>query len=303
MRRNKTYDDMREGGLVEKISRRKFLMTSIGAVGAFMLGSILSKQPFPIVKALASETEFLDIDKKPLPYVPLDPEKVKVRAYKYYWLRLGGAKVACAEGVFGAFVHELREKIGGPWNYIPTSALWWQEGGGVGWAILCGALAGAATIISLVLGRGKMTKKVINELFRWYELHPFPQWTPPDDLVEEAGGLKGPLPTSVSFSVLCHVSVGRWCLAAKKASGSKERSERCARVTGEVAAKTAELLNAVVAGKFKPMTLTPLVVDDRYGCRSCHRKGAPYEQGGWTRGKMYCLLCHRAPHLRLSRTK
>lgn len=293
----------REGKPLEKISRRKFLVTSISAVGAFMLGSMLPRQPLSIIRAFASEADFTDIDKKPLPYTPLDPEEVKVRAYKYYWSRLEGSKVACAEGVFGAFVHELRKKIGGVWNYIPTFALWWQIGGGAGWATLCGALAGAATIISLVLGRSKLTKQVINELFRWYELYPFPQWTPPDDVVEEAGGVKGPLPTSIAFSVLCHPSVTRWCLVAKKASGSKERGERCARLTGEVAAKTAELLNAAVAGTFKPMTLTPLVVDEKYGCRSCHRKRAPYEQGGWTRGKMYCILCHRAPHLKLGTSR
>jgi len=191
---------------LNKVSRRRFLVTSIAAAGAFVLGSMLPKQPFPIARAFASEAEFSDIDKKPLPYTPLDPEEVKVRAYKYYWLHLGGSKVACAEGVFGAFVHELREKIGGVWNYIPTFALWWQIGGGAGWAVLCGALAGAATIISLVLGRSKLTKKVINELFRWYELHPFPQWTPPDSVVEEAGGVKGPLPTSIAFSALPPIS-------------------------------------------------------------------------------------------------
>ena len=283
---------------MERISRRRFLMASISTAGAFMLGSMLSRHPFSIIRAFAGEVKLSDIDKNPLPYKPLDPEEIKIRAYKYYYQHFH-----CAEGVFRALVVSLRENVGGPWENIPTFALYWQAGGGAGWCVLCGALAGAATVISLVLGRSKLAKKVINELFRWYELYPFPQWTPPDDLVEEVGGVKGPLPTSVSFSVLCHASVTRWCRVAQKASGSKERSERCARLTGEVAAKTVELLNAAVAGKFKPMTLTPLVVDDKYGCRSCHRKGAPYEQGGWTRGKMYCLACHRAPHLKLGSSR
>ncbi len=280
-----------------RISRRRFIIGSLTAAGALVLGSMVPRIVIPSFSEAGVPSGVPPVEelKKTLPYAPLDPDEVRKRAYYYYHKHLH-----CGAGVFAAFVTSLREKVGGPWNNVPVMTLYWQKGGGEGWSVLCGALAGAASIISLVYGENKMAGTLINDLFRWYELHPFPSWTPDEETAKWAGAkVLGPLPRSVCFSVLCHVSVTRWCLTAKKASCSPERSERCARLAGEVAYHAAKILNAAYAGKFKPTVLEPLVVDPKYGCRSCHRKGVPYSEGGFTRGKMYCITCHRAPHLKL----
>ncbi len=274
------------------VTRREFLSTALAASAAFILGSGLRVVRLRVSEA-ASTPEEIEGEIKPLPYKPLDPEKVREYGYRLYHKHLH-----CGAGVFGALVLASREAVGEPWTNIPIHIMLWQKGGGIGYGSTCGALAGAAAFISLVLPE-KTADKAINQLFRWYASYPFPQWTPPDNLVEEAGGkVKGPLPVSISYSILCHASVTQWCLVSGKASGSPERSERCARLTGEVAGKTAWLLNKIYeTGTIPLLAPDPFTVNQEYGCRSCHRKGADYEIGGWTRGKMNCVVCHRSPHL------
>ncbi|MET1102252.1 MAG: C-GCAxxG-C-C family protein [Pyrodictiaceae archaeon] len=279
-----------------RISRRQFLLSAAATMGALAVGSSLGGMlRLSVGRAAVTSPEEIEGEVKPLPYKPLDPEKVKVYAYELYYKHMH-----CGAGVFGGLVLALRQAVGGPWNNIPIHVLLWQKGGGVGYGATCGALAGAASVISLVLPE-KLADQAINQLFRWYETYPFPSWTPPDKLVEQYGKVKGPLPRSISYSILCHVSVTRWCLAARKSSGSPERAERCGRLTGEVAAKAAEILNEIFkTGKVPFVAVDPFTANAEYGCRSCHRKGAPYETGGWTRAKMDCIVCHKAPHLTLT---
>jgi len=115
---------------------------------------------------------------------------------------------------------------------------------------------------------------------------------------------KKSLPQSISHSVLCHVSVGRWCAVSGYASGSPERSERCARLTGDVAAMTAKLLNAYfyeggvrAAESVAKVRLSATTAS----CRVCHFKGKDYEAGQFTRGYLECEACHRdmTPHAHL----
>jgi hypothetical protein len=68
------------------------------------------------------------------------------------------------------------------------------------------------------------------------------------------------------------------------ASGSPERIERCAQVSGDVAAKAVELLNQGALGLRKPSEKTT--------CRTCHYMGPNFAQGQYTHGEMNCLTCH-----------
>ena len=101
------------------------------------------------------------------------------------------------------------------------------------------------------------------------------------------------LPQSVSDSTLCHISVTKWCKESGYASGSSERSERCGRLTGDVAAKAVELLNQHAAGTFTPVFALP---EETEQCRTCHSKGKDFEKGQFTRGKENCVDCHGEPH-------
>ncbi len=67
---------------------------------------------------------------------------------------------------------------------------------------------------------------------------------------------------------------------------SKERSERCGRLTADVAKKTVELLNAIHEGTFVPAH--PLDESTKQ-CKECHTKGSTLEDA---RGKMACWSCH-----------
>ena len=59
------------------------------------------------------------------------------------------------------------------------------------------------------------------------------------------------MPTSVSNSILCHVSISRWCAASGHKAFDDKRNERCCRLTADVARKTIEILNANFIGKYR----------------------------------------------------
>jgi len=126
---------------------------------------------------------------------------------------------------------------------------------------------------------------MVNELFRWYESTQLPIYNPGD----KAQGFKGELPTNASGSVLCHISVSKWCYANKLEATSKERSERCGRITADVCRKAIEIMNAKIKqgqdykGTF---AVQPAVT----GCGECHMtKG---NDANWAKGVMDCTPCH-----------
>lgn len=198
-------------------------------------------------------------------------------------------------GAFSAVVTALRDEMGSPYTLIPIDMMRYGEGGVVGWGSLCGGLNGACAAITLVAGEDY--KKLVNELAGWYTQKPIPSDLSNDyaknhEFLVKKYKSDEILPASVSGSTLCHVSVTNWCKASGYASGSSERSERCARLTGDVAARAVELLNEHAAGKFKPAYAAPANVQ---GCRGCHSKGKNFKQGQFTRGKENCTQCHK-PH-------
>ncbi len=206
----------------------------------------------------------------PWKYAKLDPQDVASRAYQGYYQ--GG----CAFGVFNAIISALKEQVGAPDTYIPTEMMRYGEGGAVGWATLCGALNGAGLAINLIT---KDYSIVVNDLFMWYTKTAFPIYKPATPKVDISA-------TSVSDSPLCHVSVTMWCEAAKVKSESPARSERCARVSADVASKAVQMLNDQADGKY---TVTYTASQGVQTCGVCHLKGGPIEDA---RGKMDCVECH-----------
>ncbi|GAB4560930.1 MAG: hypothetical protein Kow0047_07870 [Anaerolineae bacterium] len=201
-------------------------------------------------------------------------------------------------GAFGAVVTALRDAVGSPYDLMPLDMMRYGEGGMAGYGSLCGALNGAAAAITLVAGE-ELYKKLVTELLTWYTQTPLPteisnQYAANHEFLVEELKTDAVLPQSVSNSTLCHVSVTNWCLASGYASGSKERSERCGRLTGDVAAKAVELLNvALVDGAFEPAMSLPKETE---GCITCHTVGKDFQAGQFTRGKENCLSCHESPH-------
>ncbi len=285
-------------------SRRKFLRLAGIGVAAGLAGCA---QPTPVVKEVIKEVPkevikevvkevpkevvkevVKEVPKLPWQYVQLDVETARKLGHQGYY------DMECSAGALYAVVKQLQDKVGFPFTQMQPAALRFGQGGVAGWGTTCGALLGAATAITLVLDYEKDAKKLIDELLTWYSKTPFPsevsnQYAVNHEFLVKEYKSDKKLASSVSDSPLCHVSVSGWCEAAQMASGSKERSERCGRLTGDVAARTVELLNAQLVGNFKA---TSKLSDEAKACTTCHTKGEDFNIGNVTQGKGECLDCH-----------
>ncbi len=210
----------------------------------------------------------------------LDPKECAQVAYEGYWHKGFG----CGFGAFYSIVGLMGEKYGAPYNQFPFAMLEANKGGISDWGTICGALYGAAASFSLFWGR-KEVHPMVNELFRWYEVTKLPIYNPGD----AAQGYKGDMPMSASDSVLCHISVSKWCYENKVEADSKQRSERCGRLTADAAFKAAEIINAKIdQGKDFKSTF-PMQKSVTY-CGECHMtKG---NDANWAKGIMDCTPCH-----------
>ncbi len=283
------------------INRREFLK----GLALVAIGSMLPRPEL----VRAAEVEVPEL---PWPYEELDVEYVRKLGH------LGYYAFECGGGSFWAIMEALREKIGYPYTLLPLptrdevekaleehkhlqTIMQYGWGGAFSWGSLCGALNGASSAITIV---SENYKKIGPLLLRWYESTPLPtdisnKYASNHEFFVKKYKSDKVLPQNVSHSVLCHVSVGKWCEVSGYASGSAERSERCARLTGDVVARAVELLNADLRGeleKFGTVTFSQSTAE----CRTCHYKGKNYEMGQFTRGMMQCESCHQdmRPHVK-----
>ncbi len=206
----------------------------------------------------------------------LDAVKCAPYGHEGYWSNGYG----CCYGTFYAIVGVMAKEHGAPYNTFPFRMLEVGKSGISGWGTICGALLGAASAMALFWGR-KERDPMVDELFRWYEKTALPIYDPgPDSRVKEA------IPTTVSESVLCHVSVSRWCHQTGLPAKSKIRSERCARITADVAVKAIEIINSKIDGTFAGVLGKQ---DSVKQCTECHGDG---KQSPIHKGKQHCTPCH-----------
>jgi hypothetical protein len=210
----------------------------------------------------------------PWKYSELEPETTAHRAYAHC------AKGHCMYGVFATVMSHLAEKHGEPYRSFPVDMMIYGAGGVADWGSICGALNGSAALIGLFVKDEAEIKKLVNELFLWYQQTELPQYAPPKP------DLNIKVARSLSDSVLCHVSVSRWCKASGHKAYTKEQKERCKRLTVDVAKKAVEILNAHFASQFS----AALKHDEKTRqCMPCHTKGSELQN---TRGRMDCDSCH-----------
>ena len=210
----------------------------------------------------------------PWTYTELDPDITAQRAYRIY------EKGHCMYGVFTSLVSQLAKEHGEPYRSFPVYMMRYGRGGTAGWGSLCGALNGSAALIGLFIEKDEDLKILIDEMFLWYEQTELPVYIPkrPTYNIE--------IPNSISVSVLCHVSVTRWCKVSGHKTFSKPQKERCKRLTADTAGKTVEVLNAHFAGR---TSTTRQFNEKTKQCRSCHTKGSKLQN---SHGKMSCTNCH-----------
>ncbi len=231
----------------------------------------------------------------PLAYAKLDVERVRKLGHQEFYAG------DCCYGAFSGILKALSEQVGEPFTSFPRDMMRYGKGGVYGYGSLCGALNGAAAAIQLVTDE-TTAGKVITELMNWYAATALPtdnsnRYAADHEFLVDQLKTDEVLAQNAAGNVLCHVSVSKWCQLSGYASGSEERKERCARLTGDVAAKAVELLNAVADATFAP---TLLSLGEQTGCMSCHKPGLDFVSGNFMQGKMDCATCHvnpvMAPH-------
>ena len=264
------------------LSRKEFLQngTKIDAGAALGMGAL---QLFSNSAAHANKL----VTPWPWPYNAVDVETVRIAGHDAYWEGKG-----CSYGAFQAIASSLRLLLPDPWNQLPSEIMLYGGGGGAGWGTLCGAINGPAALISLVLSSAR-SGILNNELFGWYTQTLFPTEISNQYAVNHIfhdNRCDVALPQNASGSPLCHVSVTEWCNAANFTQDALQRKERCARVTGDVAAFAAQILNDELLGNFVPHYVAPTTIA---ACMSCHGVGTMNKVAA----KMECTQCHGTnPH-------
>ncbi len=220
-------------------------------------------------------------------YAYLDPTRVGEKVYEMY----GGG--GCMYAIFGGILTCRSEETTEPIPTFPLHMMKYGAGGVGRWGTLCGALNGAAAIIGLFVVDKQGCEQLINDLFAWYERTKLPRYRP------STGNDQAGIVATTSRSVLCHVSVGTWCHESGCKVDSKEKTERCRRMTVDVARKTVELMNAYrlvgqanpesgatrQAGSEPQKTTIPGEAIGKMRCDSCHQPGESHVNVGSLSGK------------------
>ena len=263
----------------EKITRQDFFKktaiyaTGLGVAGAGT-GFLFSKE---------ARAEGL-VEAWPAPFDTLDVEAVRIKAHDLFCTEGKGCSYAAFEGIIAL----LREQLPSTFPNFPGEIMYYGHGGVAGWGTICGAINGAAAAISLVCDKAT-SDALINELCGWYTLEQLPSSisnTYATDGTFTATKSDESLTQNACGSVLCHVSVSKWCDASGIGVADAKRKERCARVSGDVAAKAAELLNAHYGAGFTADYVPP---ESIASCMACHSSDGPKKN---VASKSECVQCH-----------
>ncbi|WP_347840532.1 C-GCAxxG-C-C family (seleno)protein [uncultured Draconibacterium sp.] len=258
------------------MERRKVLKIAAGAVAAGGSGLVAMTTAFkPEVKAAEKPKNIeFKANESDWKYVPLEPATTAEIAYAEY------PNGSCMYGVFKSVVSQLAAIVGEPFASFPSQMMKYGHGGVNGYGTICGALNGAAAAVSLLVGDKKNCDVLMAELFAAYETTPLPEFKPKDP------GMDFEPPKSVAKSVLCHASTTRWGKKAGYTISSKERKERCRRLTADIAFKVVTILNNYHANTFMANAHDN---ETARTCMTCH--GSEGKLGN-TSGKMTCTSCH-----------
>ncbi len=264
----------------EKITRQDFfrksaIITTGAGVAAVGTGFLFPKK---------ARAEGL-VETWPAPYDTLDVETVRINAHDDYCTEGKG----CCYAAFNAMVKLLRTQLPATFPSFPNEIMVYGHGGVAGWGTICGAVNGAAALISLVCDKAT-SDQLVSELCGWYTQALIPSDISNDYAVagDKYTATKSDevLTQNESGSVLCHVSCTKWCEASGVAINDAKRKERCARLTGDVAAKAAELLNDHYGSGFTAEYVAPAGIAS---CMACHSAEGAHKN---VASKSDCNQCH-----------
>ena len=170
-------------------------------------------------------------------YHPIDPATAAKLAYE------GHARGGCSYAVFYGILAQLAEAYGEPYRSFPFKMMKFGNSGIGDTGNICGGLVGASAAIGLFLD-GKVRIESIKNLLQWYENTELPKYQPSQPIF-----ISGNITTVKAQTTLCSNSSAAWCKKSGFEHGSRERIERCLRLSADTCMKTAELLNAATGGK------------------------------------------------------
>ncbi len=224
------------------------------------------------------------VEEWPAPYDTLNVETVRINAHDDYCTEGKG----CCYAAFNAMANLLRAQLPVTFPSFPNEIMVYGHGGVAGWGTICGAVNGAAALISLVCDKAT-SDQLVNELCGWYTQELIPTDISNDFATQgkySATLSDEVLTQNASGSVLCHISATKWCEASGIAINDAKRKERCARLTGDVAAKAAELLNDHYGSGFTAEYIAPSSIAT---CMTCH---GPEGARKNVDSKSECEQCH-----------
>ncbi len=180
------------------------------------------------------------------PYEKLNVEQVRKLGHWGYYEK------GCSYGAFYALLAPLQESVGAPYTGIPAHMLEFGRGGIVGEGDICGALLGSLAAINLVVDDDY--DQLAEALLTYYRQTPLPTdisnvYAREREFLVAEYFTSANLVSTVAGSVTCRHSRRKWMSITGHRRTSAERQERCARLTGDVAAKAAILLNAWAMNK------------------------------------------------------
>jgi hypothetical protein len=207
-------------------------------------------------------------------YHKLNPVVSAERAYQAY--NVG----SCMYAITYSVISQLAEQFGEPYASFPIQMMEYGHGGVGGYGTLCGALNGGAALLGLFVADKGTRDMLTSDLFKWYEKTALPVFSPEKPLFDYT-----PV-TSVAESTLCHASMVNWAKTADHRAGSKQRKERCRRLTADVAATLTTLLN-----QFSEENCVLAHINDAetQSCLDCHGSEGKLGNVDCT---MDCASCH-----------
>lgn len=258
------------------MDRRNALKIFGGAVAAGGAGLVALTTAFKPEKLPAAESSKIDYNppETEWKYVRLDPAVTAELAYNSY------SEGSCMYATVKSIVSQLDEKIGGPFSSFPYHMFAYGHGGVGGYGTVCGTLNGAAAVFGLLISDKGVRDKMITDIFQWYEKEAFPTFAPANADYDFTP------PKSVPNSVLCHASNTNWCNDSGFTVGSKERKERCRRLTSDVAQKVANALNEIYTNEYIAGVHNN---EEAATCLACHGTEGKVDNSSV---KMNCTSCH-----------
>ncbi len=264
---------------MKKISRRDALL----AVGATTLFGATKANAEPAKTGGAAMVDGKDAWK----YAVVDPQKVADAAYENYSIG------HCMHTTFYAIVSAVAEALEAKDPLaareiasFPFHMMKYGGSGAGGFGSLCGSLNAAMAAVGLFVSESKTRSALLAELGLFYEQTMLPTYVPKDAKEKEE------YPQTISNSILCHISSGKWCELAQARTDSPERTERCSRLSADVARFTVELLNRNFAA-LNSSDAAPVVAFKRAEptatCVACHDKKGDVSN---IIGQMSCNECH-----------